>query len=91
MWWISFADPGQFNDDLISCLTKFDEDEIRFNGRVFAAKVLYRGQYNGWPSQFYEEVDGDNFIFFDESYGNWRIGAGSEPTVNVDCTTVPIC
>ena len=86
-----FSDPSQFDNDLISCLEQYSEDEIRFNGRVFALQTLQRGQYNAVGSQFYEEVGGDSFIFFDQRYGVWRIGGGIEPTAAVDCTTVPIC
>lgn len=86
-----FTDPADSDNDLISCLAQHTEEGILFNGRIFVAKTLPRGLHNTEGSQFYEEVDGDSFIFFDQSYGNWRIGAGNEPTVDVDCTTVPIC
>ena len=86
-----FSDPDQFVNDLITCLEEHSENEIRFDGRVFAAQGLQRGQINAGKIQFYEEVDGASFIFFDQSYGIWRIGGGSEATVAVDCTSVPIC
>ena len=76
-----FVNSVNYETDLISCLEGFTEDEIQFNGRSFAAT----------RRKFYKEIDGDTFIYYDQSYGIWRIGGGSEATVTVDCTTVPIC
>ena len=41
-----FTDQADFDDDLIECLAQHTEEEIRFNGRVFAAKALQRGHHN---------------------------------------------
>ena len=76
-----FVDSADYEADLISCLAGFTEEEIQFNGQSFVAK----------RRKYYKEIDGDSFIYYDQSYGIWRLGGGSEPTVPVDCATVPIC
>ena len=76
-----FVNSADYETDLISCLAGFTEEEIQFNGRSFAAK----------RRKYYKEIDGDSFIWYDQSYEIWRLGGGSEPTVTVNCATVPIC
>ena len=76
--------------ELSQCLDQF-AGSIQFDGRVFEVVSLDRLMYNTGPTRFYKETGGDEFIYFDGQYDQWRIGGGSEGTQAVDCTTLPIC
>ena len=76
--------------DLLTCLNSF-MGNIEFNGRTFAIKSIQRSHYRNEALQFYEEVNGDEFIYFDNLYNAWRIGGSNQATRTIDCTTLPIC
>ena len=76
--------------ELSQCLDQF-AGSIQFEGRSFEVVSLDRLIYNTGPTRFYKETGGDEFIYFDGQYDQWRIGGGSEGTQAVDCTTLPVC
>lgn len=79
---------GSTNEaDLITCLSSFMND-IVFNSRTFTLRTV---QNEDETLQFYEDLDGGEFIVYDELYSAWRIGFSTTLTHLVDCTTVPIC
>ena len=76
--------------ELSQCLDQF-AGSIQFDGRSFEVVSLDRLMYNPGPMRFYRETGGDEFIYFDGQYDQWRIGGASESTQAVDCTTLPVC
>ena len=75
---------------LTECLAQF-EGAIVIQDRTFVANSIPRGQLSSSGMQFYKDVDGHEFIYFDNLYDEWRIGGGSGVTHSVDCSSVPIC
>ena len=62
--------------------------DIVFDSRTFTLRTVQNGDET---LQFYEDLDGGEFIAYDEHYSAWRIGFSTAITQTVDCTTVPIC
>ena len=76
--------------DLLTCLNSF-MGKIEFNGRTFTIKSIQRSHYRNEALQFYEELNGDEFIYLDNLYNTWRIGGSNQATRTIDCATLPIC